>query len=168
LSGSFARGEGGAYFSGQEIRTTSDLDLIAVYRGPDSLIRAALARRSARKLAKQLSRNFPRARLDLTTRPAFLLRWPATTLDYHELLRSARLLHGELRLPPPSEVRIDDIPPGEITRQLRKRGAGLLLSWAHDDRRRGAQHEYRAEPAAGRRQGIPRVWRRMVVSTRRV
>ncbi len=129
LSGSFARGEGGAYFSGQEIRTTSDLDLIAVYRGPDSLIRAALARRSARKLAKQLSRNFPRARLDLTTRPAFLLRWPATTLDYHELLRSARLLHGELRLPPPSEVRIDDIPPGEITRQLRKRGAGLLLSW---------------------------------------
>jgi predicted nucleotidyltransferase len=129
LSGSFARGEGGAYYSGQDIRTTSDLDVIAVYSGPDSLVRAALARRGARKLAKKLSRDFPRTRLDLTTRPAFLLRWPATTLDYHELLRSARPLHGEVRLPPPSEVRIDDIPPGEITRQLRKRGAGLLLSW---------------------------------------
>ena len=129
LSGSFARGEGGAYLCGPEIRATSDIDLIAVYSGPDSLVRAALARRSARKLAKQLSRSFPRARLDLTTRPAFLLRWPATTLDYHELLRSARLLHGALRLPPPSEVRIDDIPPSELTRQLRKRGAGLLLTW---------------------------------------
>jgi len=129
LSGSFARGEGGAYLSGQEIRATSDIDLIAVYSGPDSVVRAALARPRARKLARKLSRSFPRARLDLTTRPAFLLRWPATTLDYHELLRSARLLHGALRLPPPSEVRIDDIPPGEITRQLQKRGAGLLLSW---------------------------------------
>jgi hypothetical protein len=67
--------------------------------------------------------------VDLTTRPAILLRWPATTLDYYELLRSARPLHGAVRLPPPSEVRIDDIPAGEITRLLRKRGAGLLLAW---------------------------------------
>ena len=129
LSGSFARGEGGAYLSDQEIQATSDIDLIAVYSGPDSVVRAALARRSARNLGKRLSRNFPRVRLDLTARPAFLLRWPATTLAYHELLRSARLLHGTLRLPPPSEVRIDDMPPGELTGLLRKRGAGLLLTW---------------------------------------
>ncbi|MGH7612855.1 MAG: hypothetical protein ACREMW_02270, partial [Gemmatimonadales bacterium] len=89
LSGSFARGEGGAYLSGQEIQATSDIDLIAVYRGPDSVVRAALARRTPRRLAKKLSRQFPRARLDLTTRPAILLRWPATTLDHHELLRTA-------------------------------------------------------------------------------
>jgi predicted nucleotidyltransferase len=129
LSGSFARGEGGAYLSGQELRATSDIDLIAVYRGADSVARAALARRRARKLSAKLSRTLARARVDLTTRPAILLRWPATTLDYYELLRSARPLHGAVRLPPPSEVRIDDIPAGEITRLLRKRGAGLLLAW---------------------------------------
>ena len=129
LSGSFARGEGGAYLCGQEIRATSDIDLVAVYSGPGSVVQAALARRGARKLAKRLSRTFPRARLDLTTRPAMLMRWPATTLDYHELLRSARQLYGAVRLPPPSEVRIDDIPVSEFTRLLRKRGAGLLLAW---------------------------------------
>jgi len=130
LSGSFARGDGGAYQCGHDIRATSDIDLIAVYRGAGSVVRAALARRSARKLAAKLSRTLARARVDLTTRPAILLRWPATTLDYHELLRSARLLHGAVRLPPPSEVRLDDIPASEFTRLLRKRGAGLLLAWA--------------------------------------
>ena len=129
LSGSFARGEGGAYLCGQEIRATSDIDLVAVYSGPGSVVRAALARRGARKLVKRLSPTFPRARLDLTTRPALLMRWPATTLDYYELLRSARQLHGAVRLPPPSQVRIDDIPASEFTRMLRKRGAGLLLAW---------------------------------------
>lgn len=129
LSGSFARGEGGAYLRGHEVRTTSDIDLIAVYSGPGSMVRAALARRGTRKLVKRLSRAFPTARLDLTTRPAMHMRWPATTLAYHAMLRSARLLHGELRLPPPSEVRIDDIPPNEITRLLLRRGAGLLLAW---------------------------------------
>jgi predicted nucleotidyltransferase len=59
LSGSFARGEGGAYLSGQELRATSDIDLIAVYRGADSVARAALARRRARKLSAKLSRTSP-------------------------------------------------------------------------------------------------------------
>ena len=129
LSGSFARGEGGAYLAGGAVRTTSDLDLVAVYRGPLSLLRSALARRRAAALSAKLRRTFPGADIDLTVRPAVLFTWPPATLDYYDLLRSARVLHGSVSLPPPSAVRLDDIPPDELRRALVKRGVGLLASW---------------------------------------
>jgi len=129
LSGSFARGEGGAYQVDGAIRATSDIDLTVVYRGPTSLLRAILARPGAARLAAKLNRTFPSVRVDLATRPAALLRWPAATLDSYELLRSGRALYGTVRLAPPSQVRIEDIPPGEIAQQLCKRGVGLLISW---------------------------------------
>jgi hypothetical protein len=129
LSGSFARGEGGAYMAGGAVRTTSDLDLIAVFRGPFSVVQAVLARRKARALSKRLRRQFPGTPIDLTVRPALLLTWPPATLDYYDLVRSARVLYGAVRLPPPAAVRLDDIPPEERRRALVKRGVGLLTAW---------------------------------------
>jgi len=129
LSGSFARGEGGAYMAGGVVRTTSDLDLIAVFRGPFSVVQTVLARRKAGALSQRLRRRFPGTRIDLTVRPALLLTWPPATLDYYDLLRSARVLHGALRLPSAAAVRLDDIPPEERRRVLVKRGVGLLAAW---------------------------------------
>ncbi|HTH64320.1 MAG TPA: hypothetical protein VL563_06530 [Gemmatimonadales bacterium] len=129
LSGSFARGEGGAYITGGALRTTSDLDLIAVFRGPFSVARTVLARRKARALSHRLRRRFPGTQIDLTVRPALLLTWPPATLDYYDLLRSARVLYGAVRVPSPAAVRLDDIPPEERRRVLVKRGVGLLNAW---------------------------------------
>ena len=129
LSGSFGRGEGGAYAVDGALRTTSDLDLIVVYRGPASVWRTLLARRRVAAVTALLQHAFPGVSIDLTIRPAVLLSWPPATLDYYELLRSARVLHGSVRLPPPSAVRLDDIPPVERRRALEKRGVGLLVSW---------------------------------------
>ena len=129
LSGSFARGEGGAYMAGGVVRTTSDLDLIAVFRGPFSVVQTVLARRNAKALAQRLRRRFPCTQIDLTVRPALLLTWPPATLDYYDLLRSARMLYGAVRIPPPAAVRLDDIPPEERRRVVVKRGVGLLSAW---------------------------------------
>ena len=129
LSGSFARGEGGAYMAGGALRTTSDLDLIAVFRGPFSVVQTVLARPKARALTHRLRRRFPGTQIDLTVRPALLLTWPPATLDYYDLLRSARVLHGAIRLPSDAAVRLDDIPPEERRRVLVKRGVGLLTAW---------------------------------------
>lgn len=129
LSGSFARGEGGAYLAGGTVHTTSDLDLIAVYCGPASLVRSVMARRRAARLSARLRRMFPDVRIDLTVRPALLFLWPPATLDYYDLLRSARTLWGAVHLPPPAAVRLDDIPTEELRRALVKRGVGLLAAW---------------------------------------
>ena len=87
LSGSFGRGEGGAFMAGDAVCTVSDLDLIAVYRGPTSVVRTILARRSAANLVSRWRRTFPGAQIDLTVRHALLLNWPPATLDYFALLR---------------------------------------------------------------------------------
>jgi hypothetical protein len=129
LSGSFGRGEGGAYVVDGALHTTSDLDLIVVYRGPASVWRTLLARRRVAAVTALMRHEFPGVSIDLTIRPAVLLSWPPATLDYYELLRSARVLHGAVRLPPPSAVRLDDIPLDERRRALAKRGVGLLVSW---------------------------------------
>jgi hypothetical protein len=133
LSGSFARGEGGAYLAGGAVHTTSDVDLIAVYRGPASLVRTVVARRRAARLSARLRRMFPAVRIDLTVRPALLFVWPPATLDYYDLLRSARTLWGAVHLPPPAAVRVDDIPAEELRRALVKRGVGLLAAWMRLD-----------------------------------
>lgn len=129
LSGSFGRGEGGAFMADDAVRTVSDIDLIAVYRGPTSVVRTILARRSAANLVSRWRRTFPGAQIDLTVRPALLLTWPPATLDYFDLLRSARVLYGAVRLPPAAAVRLADIPPEERRRLLVKRGIGLLHAW---------------------------------------
>jgi predicted nucleotidyltransferase len=129
LTGSFARGEGGAFVRAHEVHLVSDVDLMVVYRGPASLPRAVLASYRVTRIAGSLNRDLPGSRVDVTARPAALLAWPPATLESHELLRSARFLHGSVRLAPPSAVRQDDIPPSEIGRMLFKRGAALLLSW---------------------------------------
>lgn len=129
ISGSFGRGEGGAYVVDGALHTTSDLDLVVVYRGPASVWRTLLARRRVAAVTAVVARAFPGVSIDLTIRPAVLLSWPPATLDYYDLLRSARLLHGAVRLPPPSAVRLDDIAPVERRRALEKRGVSLLVSW---------------------------------------
>jgi hypothetical protein len=129
VSGSFGRGEAGAYVSHGRLHLTSDLDLTVVYRGPGASIRAALARPRAQRLEGSLGREAVGSRVDLTTRPALLLNWPAPTLEYFEVLRSVRVLHGVVRLAPAAAVRIDDLPPAEFARLLFKRGVGLLLAW---------------------------------------
>jgi hypothetical protein len=144
LSGSFGRGEGGAYVVDGTLHTTSDLDLIAVYRGPASVWRTLLARRRVAAVTAVVESAFPGVSVDLTIRPAVLLSWPPATLDYYELLRSARVLHGAVRLPPPSAVRLDDIAPVERRRALEKRGVGLLVSWL----RLASSDEWLSEAAA--------------------
>jgi hypothetical protein len=130
LSGSFARGEGGAFLDHGELRLTSDIDLTVVYRGPASLVRSLRARSRCRTLAAMLQGECGGARIDLVSRSEVLLTWTASTLDTYQLLRSARILHGSVRLPPPAAVRLDDITPAEIRRLLVRRGAALCASWA--------------------------------------
>jgi hypothetical protein len=130
LSGSFARGEGGAFLDRGSLRLTSDLDLTVVYRGPVSLFRSLRARAGCKALAAVLQRECSGARVDLVTRPELLLTWMASTLDTYQFLRSARTLQGSVRLPPPAAVRLDDIPPDEMRRLLERRGAVLWASWA--------------------------------------
>src|SRR5574341_615315 len=111
LSGSFARGEGGAYLADDALRLTSDIDLIAVYRGPGSVLRAMLNRSRAAGLAPTLQRIAPGARVDLVVRPTVLFSHLPATLDAYELLRSGRALHGIMKLPPPRAVQLQDVPP---------------------------------------------------------
>ncbi len=129
LHGSLARGEAGAYKTGNQVHVVNDVDLVAVYDGPTAAFRSLLARKRAKALAEALSRKLPRMQVDLITRPAILLRWPPPSLAYFQLLRSARVLYGGVRLAAPSRVRLEDVPPHDIARLLFTRGGGLLGAW---------------------------------------
>jgi predicted nucleotidyltransferase len=126
LHGSLGRGEGFAYRVGDDVHLASDIDLVAVYQGPTSILRSLQARKQAKALSKALR---TKVRVDVVVRAAILLRWPPASLTSFKLQRSARVLYGQVRLAPPSRIGVADIPPGDITNLLLKRGADLLTAW---------------------------------------
>jgi len=126
LHGSLGRGEGLAYRLRDDVHLASDIDLVAVYRGPTSILRVLRARKQAKALSYTLRHT---ARVDVVVRAAMLLRWPPASLTSFKLQRSARVVYGQVRLASPARTGVADIPPGDITNLLLKRGAGLLTAW---------------------------------------
>jgi hypothetical protein len=126
LHGSLGRGEGIAYRVRDDVHLASDIDLVAVYQGPTSILRSLRSRKQAKALSLALR---AKARVDVVVRAAMLLRWPPASLTSFKLQRSARVVYGQVRLAPPARIGVADIPPGDITNLLLKRGAGLLTAW---------------------------------------